>query len=820
MRFQLIDYQAVAVSEVIGSLDEGFNRFARNAKLTAVSLSAPTGAGKTVIAAAVIESMLFGSDTVTPDPEVTFLWVTDDPSLNQQTKRKMLQASNLLQPANLIAIDQSFDQNEFDKGKVYFVHIQQLGRGATNYVRVGNSRQYSIWDTIRNTITNRGDKFVLIIDEAHKGTGAKVLGKTIASQIMDGGTSSAAPAAPVVLGISATPERFVDAISKSGQRILDPVTVDPEAVRQSGLIKDKIRIRHPRESQPGDFTLLELAVKDLKMYSELWEIYAQEQNEPLVRPALVVQVKAKASEADISQILDTVKGVWGILDGRAIAHSFQEHSTLNVGSRAVRYVAPQDIQDDENVRVVLFKEALTTGWDCPRAEVMFSQRSAQDYTYIAQLIGRMVRTPLARRISTNDVLNTVSLFLPHYDDAQVQQVITGLQNDDAQFTSTVEIDSIVCSRNDDVNIHVWDLLNSLPTYTRPSKLNRNEVARLASLAVLLAGSRLDPDAYVKARQHVGATLRREANRIGASLDDVVFDLERLDYQTQNFTWGTSEIDVETASVALSMRNIEDLFKQASRTLGDAAAMWYWDDLCEEGLDPDSAKIRVAALAQDHSVAFALEAAARGLTDTWRTQHNSAISNLHDARRAQFYALWQQSKAPQQVNILFPSSITVADVETKYSKHIFVGSNGMFPAKLTGWESDVLGQELSKPSLLGWYRNPTGGTAAIAVPYSESGQARTMYPDFLFIHETDEGIVADIIDPHRPDSADTAPKWRGLCAFAATHSQSFRKVLAVVKDADDRLLSLDLRNSDVAHALESASTEADIHSIFRQYGGTF
>ena len=59
--------------------------------------------------------------------------------------------------------------------------------------------------------------------------------------------------------------------------------------------------------------------------------------------------------------------------------------------------------------MVLFKEALTTGWDCPRAEVMLSFRSAQDYTYIAQLIGRMVRTPLARRIATDDVLNTLSL---------------------------------------------------------------------------------------------------------------------------------------------------------------------------------------------------------------------------------------------------------------------------------------------------------------------------------------------------------------------------------------------------------------------------
>ena len=46
----------------------------------------------------------------------------------------------------------------------------------------------------------------------------------------------------------------------------------------------------------------------------------------------------------------------------------------------------------------------------PRAETMMSFRSAQDYTYIAQLLGRMIRTPLARRIASDAELNNVSLF--------------------------------------------------------------------------------------------------------------------------------------------------------------------------------------------------------------------------------------------------------------------------------------------------------------------------------------------------------------------------------------------------------------------------
>ena len=54
---------------------------------------AATGAGKTVIATSVIEQLIFGSDFTDPVDGTTVLWVTNDPSLNAQTARKMQEAS-------------------------------------------------------------------------------------------------------------------------------------------------------------------------------------------------------------------------------------------------------------------------------------------------------------------------------------------------------------------------------------------------------------------------------------------------------------------------------------------------------------------------------------------------------------------------------------------------------------------------------------------------------------------------------------------------------------------------------------------------------
>lgn len=316
------------------------------------------------------------------------------------------------------------------------------------------------------------------------------------------------------------------------------------------------------------------------------------------------------------------------------------------------------------------------------------------------------------------------------------------------------------------------------------------------------------------------TLDVEAKRLGSDLEAKVADFEQLDYQTQSVNLLTGEVEKVAASVMVNARNIDDLFKRARRALGDASAKWYWDKLCDDGADPDEAKIYVAALADDDSVPRALEAAAKQLVDTWRTKHNGAIAELPDAKRALFFNVWQQSKAPEQVTMLMPSQITASDDGERWKSHLYANGKATFPAKFTGWELDVIKSELEKPTLIGWYRNPTGGLAALAVPYTQSGTARTMYPDFLFFHEIDGEIVVDLIDPHRPDASDTGPKWTGLAAFASAHGSSFRRILAVIESTEKRLLSLDLKNPAVAEAVAKATNETDIRKVFDDFGGAY
>jgi len=115
------------------------------------------------------------------------------------------------------------------------------------------------------------------------------------------------PPVPVIVGISATPERFNKLIVGTN-RMNRPVDVDVADVRASGLIKETIVLHHPKKEQPTDMTMLREAAQALKTFSAHWAAYCVTQDETTVLPLLVVQVedaggKGQISETDIAQAI-------------------------------------------------------------------------------------------------------------------------------------------------------------------------------------------------------------------------------------------------------------------------------------------------------------------------------------------------------------------------------------------------------------------------------------------------------------------------------------------------------------------------------------
>ena len=125
MRFELRDYQRDAAIDIIKRLRRS-RRDMEEGDRSSFALSAITGSGKTVIATAVIEALFFGSTDLDTDadPAITFLWITDDPALNRQTKARMLDASELLNNWQLREIDETFPDADLAPTRVYFLNTR------------------------------------------------------------------------------------------------------------------------------------------------------------------------------------------------------------------------------------------------------------------------------------------------------------------------------------------------------------------------------------------------------------------------------------------------------------------------------------------------------------------------------------------------------------------------------------------------------------------------------------------------------------------------------------------------------------------------
>lgn len=436
MKVDLFPFQKRALGELRMKAAEAVFRYGRSHSKQVISFTAPTGAGKTIIMAALIESIFFGDEVYPEQPEAIIVWLSDSPQLNDQSRDKIDLKADKIRLGQCVTVkDESFNQELFDDGHIYFLNTQKLGK-SSNLTKLTDNRQYTIWETLANTAREKSDHLYFIIDEAHRGMQGREAGRatTIMQKFLKGSPDDGIDAMPVVIGMSATSARFnalVSGIASDTQYVI--VTTDE--VRSSGLLKDRIVISYPEENTGNrDMAVLQAAADEWKDKWDHWYQYCHEQHYAHVNPVLVIQVQnataLSISATDLDDCVQKIEERTGMrFQEGEVAHTFGDASNnLQINGLIVPYVAPSEIAEDKRIRVVFFKESLSTGWDCPRAETMMSFRHATDATYIAQLLGRMIRTPMQMHIQVDETLNDVHLYLPYFNSDTVKDVVEELQN--------------------------------------------------------------------------------------------------------------------------------------------------------------------------------------------------------------------------------------------------------------------------------------------------------------------------------------------------------------------------------------------------------
>jgi len=826
VKLLLKDFQSEKVTELVGRLRQA-SQSVRSGDLEAVSLSSPTGSGKTVMATAAIELILEGDDRGAPQADATFLWITDQPELNGQTRRKMLDASSVLGPSKLVVVETSFDHETFPVGAVYFLNTQKLARNALLVSTTGDRRNYTIWETISNTVSQRPTRFYVFIDEAHRGMTENAQARNEANSIIQKFIkgSDAIPPIPIIVGISATLDRFNQLLAGQARpRITRPVVVDPAEVRASGLLKDKIRLHHLEDAQPSDMTLLAAAARSWQDFVQRWDTYCEAQQELPIRPLLVVQVQdgtaRQLSQTDIGAAMRIIDDAVGPLPNEAFAHAFDEKTTLSIAGRDLRYLAPSEIDADPSVKVVFFKTSLNTGWDCPRAEVMMSFRTAEDATFIAQLVGRMVRTPLARRIDSDESLNRVSLYLPHYSAAGLKRVVDYLSASNPDILPPVEIEmgeDVVTLRRADFMDDAFAALHRLPSYVIPQGRKTSQVRRLMKLGRLLANDGIVPDGPELATTTMLGIIHSEYERLKDTPKFQKVVEQKGKVPVREVDWpvhGDLELDqAETRLLDIAAEDLDDLFGTAGRKLGDGLHKAWWKARVDEDSGAkDRAKLEMVALCLDGNVFAKLEHVAQDTVQTWLTLHRPAIEALNEGGRQAYTEIYQLAADPEQVPFHCPASIDVSKAEQTWINHLHVDERGLFPAKLNRWETMVIEEELNREGLVAWLRNPDRKLWSLRIPYKLGGEVKPFYPDFLIVRQEGQRLVVDLLDPHMINLADAPAKAAGLADYAAKHAMEFGRIELIIVDGDD-ILRLDLKDERWRNRVRGVSTVGHLRDLF-------
>ena len=371
-----------------------------------VVLYAPTGSGKTVLVSRFID------DYLDENPNTVFLWLCPGAGgLERQSQETFEAVTSGIQDGDVY----SFITDPDPKGKVFFINWDKINKKSNVVLREGEHK-----DLMTKVLSchNSGIDIFMLIDEEHK--------------YRDTANEYIANIQPVhVLRISATPVSKGDAT----EVISDDEVIAAGLIAQSISINEGVSLAiQDNNNLDDDLLLLELADKKRK------EIQAEYDKLGLmIRPLVLIQFP-NGNEDWIKRVKSTLEDMgYGENTGLVASWFSGEHPDN-----------PEEITKlDGKYAFLLFKQAIATGWDCPRAKVLVKLREGGTERFNVQTVGRIRRMP-QRKHYDNELLDRCYLYTL---DSQFNEGLTSSISDSFytyQYKKRTDAPSI-CLEKEELN---------------------------------------------------------------------------------------------------------------------------------------------------------------------------------------------------------------------------------------------------------------------------------------------------------------------------------------------------------------------------------
>lgn len=352
---ELKEFQLNAVK----SLFEAMDKPARD-----IILKSPTGSGKTIILT------YFMYQYIQSFPKTVFVWLTPGKgNLEEQSKAKMDKYIHASQTKLLSDVmTAGFEENDSA-----FINWEKLTKKGNNALK--DSERTNFLEHIQHALDS-GLRFVVIVDESHQNNTVK------ADEIIQYFHTDK------IIRCSATPKDIKNA------EIIEIAEAD---VIVAGLIKKLLVINEDfpqtveTESQTG--FLLERAYEKQRKLRAAFLSAGKE-----INPLIVVQIpnKSEVLQDEVERWFET-QGVTFENEQLAVWLSDRHENLEGIEENNAKSVA------------VIIKQAIATGWDCPRAHILVKLRDNMDETFEIQTIGRIRRMPEGKHYNS-DLLDTCYLY--------------------------------------------------------------------------------------------------------------------------------------------------------------------------------------------------------------------------------------------------------------------------------------------------------------------------------------------------------------------------------------------------------------------------
>ena len=329
-----------------------------------IILKSPTGSGKTIILT------YFMHQYIQSFPKTVFVWLTPGKgNLEEQSKAKMDKYIHASQTKLLSDVmTAGFEENDS-----CFINWEKLTKKGNNALK--DSERTNFLEHIQHAL-NDGIRFVIIVDESHQNNTIK------ADEIIQYFHTDK------IIRCSATPKGIAKA---------EIIEIPEEEVIAAGLIKKMLVINQdfPQNIETEDQTAF-LLEKALQKQRELHAAFLKGGND--INPLIVIQIpnKSETLQDGVERYLETQGLTYE--NGQLAVWLSDRHENLEGIDK------PNAISS-----AVIIKQAVATGWDCPRAHILVKLRDNMDETFEVQTIGRIRRMPEAKHYD-NDLLDSCYLY--------------------------------------------------------------------------------------------------------------------------------------------------------------------------------------------------------------------------------------------------------------------------------------------------------------------------------------------------------------------------------------------------------------------------